>query len=103
MFSVKEPQPNWSYINKSKKYVYEFGLSDHHKLIWTIWKSESFKRTRRIQFDRSYKSFKIDNFNSILNQKLNNLSSTTYGDFEETFLSFLNKRAPLQKENITTQ
>ena len=33
-----------------------------------------------------------------MNQKLNNLSSTTYDDFEETFLSLLNKHAPLKKK-----
>ena len=33
-----------------------------------------------------------------MNQKLNNLSSTTYDDFEETFLSLLNKHATLEKK-----
>ena len=33
-----------------------------------------------------------------MNQKLNNLSSTTYDDFEETFLSLLNKHAPLKEK-----
>ena len=45
-----------------------------------------------------YKFFNIDNFKSILNQKLNNLSTTTYNDFEERFFSFLNKHAPLKKK-----
>ena len=35
-----------------------------------------------------------------MNQKLNNLSSTTYDDFEETFLSLLNKHAPVKKKRI---
>ena len=47
-------------------------------------------------------NFNIDNFRCILNQKLNNLSSTAYDDFEEIFLHLLNKHAPLTK-NITTQ
>ena len=69
--------------------MYEFsntfgtGLSDNHKLISTISKSGSFKGSPRIEVYRSYKSFNIDNFKCILNQKLNNLSSTTYDDFEE--------------------
>ena len=33
-----------------------------------------------------------------MNQKLNKLSSTTYDDFEETFLSLLNKHATLEKK-----
>ena len=66
---------------------FETGLSDHNKLMSTISKSDSFKGTTWIKLCRSYKSFNIDNVKSILNQKLNNLSSTTYYDFEETFLS----------------
>ena len=54
----------------------EIGLSDRHKLISTISKSGSFKETPRIKLYRSYESFNIENFKSILNQKLNNLSST---------------------------
>ena len=52
---------------------------------------------------RSYKCFKIDYFKSVLNQKLNNLSSFTYGDFEETFLRLLKKHAPLKDKNIKKQ
>ena len=58
--------------------TFETGLSDHRKLLSTISKSGSFKGTPRIKVYRSYQSFNIDNFKSILNQKLNNLSSTTY-------------------------
>ena len=82
--------------------TFETGLSDHHKLISTISKSNSFKGAPRIKVYRSYKSFNIDNFKCILNQKLNNLSSTAYDDFDEIFLRLLNKHAPL-KRNITTQ
>ena len=54
--------------------------------------------TPRIRVYRSYKSFKIDNFESILNKKLKNFWSITYDDFEKTFLSLLNKHAPLKKK-----
>ena len=54
--------------------------------------------TPRIKVYRSYKSFNIDNFKSILNKKLKNFSSITYDDFEETFLSLLNKHSPLKKK-----
>ena len=79
-------------ILTNQKSMYKFsntfktGLSDHHKLISTILKSCNFKGTPRLKVYQSFKSFSIDNFKSILNQKLNNLSSTTYDDFEETFL-----------------
>ena len=78
--------------------TFETDLYDHHKHISTISKSGSFKGTLRIKVFWSYKFFNIDNFKGILKQKLNNLSSTTYDDFEETFLSLLNKHAPLKKK-----
>ena len=91
-------------ILTNQKSMYKFSntfetcLSDHHKLISTISKSGSFKGTPRINVYRSYKSFNIDNFKSILNQKLNNLSSTTYDNFEETFLSLFKKHALFKKK-----
>ena len=78
--------------------TFETCLSDHHKLISTISKSGSFKGTPRIKVYWSYQSFNIDNFKSILNQKLNNLSSTTYDNFEETFLSLFKKHALFKKK-----
>ena len=81
--------------------TFETDLSDHHKHISTIWKSGSFQGTPWIKVYPSYKFFSI-NYKSILNQKLNNLSSTTYDDFEKTFLSLLNKHAPLKKKYYDT-
>ena len=52
--------------------AFETGLTEHHKFISTISKSSSFKGTLGIKKCLSYKSFNIDNFKSILNQKLNN-------------------------------
>ena len=89
-------------ILTNQKSMYKFSntfvtsLSDHHKLISTISKSGSFKGTPRI--NRSYKSFNIDSFKSVLNEKLNNLSSTTYDDFEEKILTLLNEYAPVKKK-----
>ena len=75
--------------NQKSKYKYsntfESGLSDHHKLISTISKSGSVKETPQVKVYWSYKFFNTDNCKSILNHKLNNLSSTTYDDFEEHF------------------
>ena len=88
----------------NQKHMYKFsntvdtGLYDHQKLISTFSKLDSFKGTPQIEIYRSYKSFNIDNFKSILNQKLKKLSSTTYDDFEETLLSLLNKHARLKKK-----
>ena len=67
--------------------TFETSLSDHHKLILG-----SFKSIPRIKLCRSYKSFSIDNFKNIQNQKLNNLSNTTYHDFGKTKLKTKNNK-----------
>ena len=97
--------PNQTYLiltNQKNMYrfwnTFETGLSDHHKLLSNISKSGSVKGTARVKVYQSYKSLNVDNFKSVLNQKLNNLSSTTFDDFEETFLSLMNKHAPLKKK-----
>ena len=108
---IKEPtcfqsnNPNQTYLiltNQKNMYrfwnTFETGLSDHHKLLSNISKSGSVKGTARVKVYQSYKSLNVDNFKSVLNQKLNNLSSTNYDDFEETFLSLMNKHAPLKKK-----
>ena len=77
--------------------TFETGLSDNHKLISTISKLCSFKETHWIKVYQSYKYFNIDHFKCILNQKLNNLSSAAYDDFEKMFLHLFNKRAPFKK------
>ena len=70
-------------------------------LVSTISKSGSYKGTLRIKIYRSYKSFNIDHFKSILNQKRINLSSITYNDCErKTFLTLFNKHAPLKKKML---
>ena len=94
--------PNQTYLiltNQKNMYrfwnTFETGQSYHHKLLSNISKSGSFKGTARVKV---YQSLNVDNFKSVLNQKLNNLSSTTFDDFEETFLSLMNKHAPLKKK-----
>ena len=46
--------------------TFETGISDHRKLVSTILKSGSFKETHKIKIYRSYKKFKLENFNRIL-------------------------------------
>ena len=53
--------------------IFETGLSDHHELVLTILKSESFKGTPKIKMYRSFKKFNIENFNTILKKNLENL------------------------------
>ena len=65
--------------------AFETGLSDNHKLVSTILKSGSFKGRPKIKMYRTFKIFNIENFNSILQNKLENLSNDSYFEFEKSF------------------
>ena len=66
--------------------TFETGISDHHKLVSTILKSGSFKGTPKIKIYRSYKNFKLENFDRILKDKLEKLTNHSYAEFEKVFL-----------------
>ena len=64
---IKEPtcfqlnnssQIDFILANQKFSITFEAGLSDHHKLISTISKSGSYKRTPRIKVCRSYKYYR---------------------------------------------
>ena len=76
--------------------TFETGLSDHHKLISTVAKSGSFKGRPRQKICRSYRSFTIETFKKTLSNKLSRLESNSYSEFENAFLTVLNKEAPLK-------
>ena len=76
--------------------TFQTSLSDHHKLVSTILKSGSFKGTPKIKMCRSFKKFNIQNFNRTLKDKLKDLSSHPYSEFEKVFLNELNRHAPLK-------
>ena len=65
------------------------GLPDHHKLASTILKSGSFKGTPKIKMYWSFKKVGIENFDSILKNKLENLLNLFYFEFEKVFLNEL--------------
>ena len=78
--------------------TFKTGLSDHHKLIYTIPKSGGFKGAPIQKICRSYKTFDVDQFQEILKIKLENIKNKRYSDFEAVFLKELNKHAPLKKK-----
>ena len=92
--------------------TFETGISDHHKLVSTILKSENFKgrqkkikrkKDKKIKIYRSYKKFELENVNRILKDKLENLTNHSYAEFEKVFLKELNKHAPLKKKVLRQQ
>ena len=81
---------------------FETGLSDHHKLISTILKSGGFKGKPKEKIYRSYRQFYSEGFKKDLEFRLNHLTSSSYDDFETTFLKELNRHAPLKKKFYDT-
>ena len=77
--------------------TFEMGLSDHHKFISTILKSRGFKGKPKEKIYRSYKQFNSEGFKKDLEFRLNHLTSSSYNDFETTFLKESNRHAPLKK------
>ena len=77
-----------------------FDLSDHHKLVSTILKSRRFKGTPQMKVYRSLKKINIENCNSVLKNKLENLSNHSYLEFEKVFLNESNRHTPLKKKML---
>ena len=50
--------------------TFETGLSDHHKVVLTILELRSFKGGPKIKMYRSFKKSNIENFSSIIKNKL---------------------------------
>ena len=85
--------------------TFETSLSDHHKLISTILKSGGFKGKPKEKIYRSYRQFNSEGFKKDLEFRLNHLTSSSYDDFETTFLKELNRHVPLKRkfcDTITT-
>ena len=70
-------------------HTFKTGLSDHHKLISTILKSGGFKGKPKENIFRSYKQFNAKIFKKYLEFRLSH-ASTSYDDFETTFLDTIN-------------
>ena len=80
--------------------TFETGLSGHHKLISTILKSGRFKGKPKEKRYRSYRQFNSDGFKKDLEFRLNDLTSSSYDDFQTTFLKDLNRHASLKKKTF---
>ena len=76
----------------------ETGLSDHHKMIITVLKSE-FKKKDPIQINyRSYKNFDENYFKHELSSALLDLlnENTNYDDFKKVYIEILDLHAPME-------
>ena len=91
--------------NRKRSFQYsktiETGLSDHHKMIVTVLKTE-FKKREPIQVNyRCHKHFDEILFRHDLPSALSNLTKTaSYDDFEKLYIGILNPHAPVKKKFV---
>ena len=76
------------------------GLSDWHKLVTTMFKSDFQRLPPKIVSYRDYKNFNTDNFKNDLRENLSSNRVYEYGVFEKIFLSVLDEHAPVKQKTI---
>ena len=89
----------YSYINTG---TYETGLSDHHKLTYTVLKTEFVKSEPTSISYRCYKTFSNDQFNEDLQFNLAKIpkENVSYDVFNQTLISIFDKHAPPKKKLV---
>ena len=81
--------------------VLETGLSDHHLMIYTMFKSTYYRAPPKLKTYRCFKEFKEESFLHDLYFKLGtNILSYDYSYFESDFTSTLNRYAPVKQKLI---
>ena len=80
----------------------ETGLSDFHKMVLTVFKSEVPNLTPRVVSYRKYKHFDSDKFKLEVSDKLSMQDPSTmdYKNFKDTINDSLNKHAPLKRKYL---
>ena len=74
------------------------GLSDHHHMIYTILKTKFEKFEPKKSIYRNFKQHYSDEF--ILNIFNSMSAMRTYAAFKNTFISILDKHAPMKTKNL---
>ena len=80
----------------------ETGLSDYHKMIYTVLKLDFKKKDPLLVNYRSYKNFDEQTFRTELKNGLQNLDHENmgYDEFKDTFMNVLNLHAPMKKKYV---
>ena len=68
----------------------ETGISDHHKLVSTIWNKEASKEHLRLKLIGHTKYLSLKTLIEFLKDKLENRTAHLYAEFEKVFLKELN-------------
>ena len=101
------PNRHWPYYNKHLKTFYEIngltvetGISDHHKMIMTIFRSTFAKGKPKTFYYRRCKKFTLEQFQIELKEKLDEISNNSFDIFLEEFKTCLDKFAPRKEKKI---
>ena len=76
------------------------GISDFHKMVMTSMKTTFQKASPKVIVYRDMKSFDKKAFKLELAQKLATTDSTSYLNFENTFINTLDKHAPTKEKTL---
>ena len=76
------------------------GISDHHKMIMTIFRSIFAKGKPKTFYSHCYKKFNLQQFQMELKEKLDGISINSFDIFLEEFGTRLDKFAPLKEKKI---
>ena len=82
-----------------KSMTLETGISDHHKMIMTIFRSTFAKGNPKFLLC-CYKKFNLEQFQMELKEKLDEISNNSFDIFLEKFKTCLDKFAPLKEKII---
>ena len=84
-----------------KSMALETGISDHHKMIMTIFRSTFAKfLLPKTFYYHCYKNFNLEQFQMELKQKLDEMSNNSFDIFPEEFKTCLDKFTPLKEKKI---
>ena len=83
-----------------KSMALETGISDHHKMIMTIFCSTFAKGKPNTFYYCCYKKFNFEQFQMEHKEKLDEISNNSFDIFLEEFKTCLDKFAPLKEKNI---
>ena len=78
--------------------TFETGMSDHHKMIYTIFKTKHIKLSPKYIKYRCYKNYSVDSFKFDLAASIH--KQTDFAKFEQIFEDTLNKHAPLKSKIV---
>ena len=78
--------------------TFETGISDHHCMIYTMFKTKFIKIPPKTHIYRCYKNYSEGSFLKDLILNLNTTIPSDYDSFVNTFISILDKHVPIKKK-----